>query len=73
MKSDYTFMCHWFPSNSGYYSNASVLPFVLNSDVFFFFSKSSETLHNKNFKVCSTHISLAADEVSRKFIVDGFE
>ena len=34
IKCDQSFMCHWFPSDSGYYSNASVLPFVLNIVVF---------------------------------------
>ena len=33
-----------------------------------FFSKSSQTFHNETFKFCSFHVSLAADEVSRKFI-----
>ena len=48
-------------------SNASLLPFVLIKTVSFF-SKSSQTLHNETFKFCGTHVSLAADKVSRKFI-----
>ena len=31
-----------------------------------FFSKSSRALHNETFKFCITHVSLAADKVSRK-------
>ena len=55
---------HWFPNDSGYHSKTRLLPFVLNNEVFL---KSSLTLHNKTFKFCGTQVSLAADEVLRKF------
>ena len=66
MKCNQSFMCRWFPSDSSYYRNGSVLPFVLNI-ILSFFSKSSKTIHNETFKFCITHVSLAADEVLRKF------
>ena len=65
IKCDESFLCHWFPSNSGNYSNTSLLAFVLNNVVF---SKSSQTVYNETFKFFSSHVSLAAGEVSRKFM-----
>ena len=58
-------MCHWLSSDSGYYSNASLLPFVLN---FCFFLKSSQTLHNETYHVVADEVS---HEVSRN-LNDGF-
>ena len=65
MKYDQSFMFHWFPSDCGYYRNASLLPFVLNNVNFL---KTRQKIQNKAFKFSRTHVSLAADEVSRKLI-----
>ena len=51
-KCDQSFMCHWLPSDSGYYSSAHLLPFENNV----VFSKSSWTLHNETFAMAKNRV-----------------
>ena len=65
MKCDQSFMFYWFLSDSGYHSNTSILHFVLNNVVVL---QNTVRQCNVTFKFCSTHVSLAVDEVSRKIV-----